>query len=135
MKKNIENLSLSDKRLILAILISIPSIIFVGILVGFFKLVVNFDLIVVLIGIISAQMYRRIAKGYYMRVAIMSILTAVIGLIVVECVFNFGVEGLVIFDNYKSLFNFIVQEDMFNISWGINRLITILIAYSYARVI
>lgn len=135
MKTKFEQMSLGDKKFILAIGIAVPVTVFISILIGLTKSIVNIDFIVILIGVVSSQIYRRVARGFVMRIAVASVLTTLLGIVVVECVTNFGFEGVFVLKNYATLFNFVVQEDIFKLSWSIHRLITLLIAYSYARVV
>lgn len=135
MKNKLQSLSEGTKRLIFALLISLPLILFVGILIGFFKRFSGIESGVLLVGLVSAFVFRRIVKGFDMKIALASIFVAFIGLIVVELVYNFGVEGIFVFRNYTSLFNFVVQEDITRLSWSVPRLLSLLIAYSYARVV
>lgn len=135
METKLKEVTQSDKLFILATLISVPLMIFVGILVGILKSTVNVDALVIVVGIVSSQIYRRIAKGFSMKIAISSVLCTLLGLVVVEMVKNFGVDGLFVFRNYQTLFNFIIQEDIYFVSWSVFRLISLVIAYSYARVV
>lgn len=135
MKTKFEKMSHSDKKFLLSIAIAVPVTVFISILIGLTKSITNIDIIVLAIGVISSQIYRRVARGFVMRIAIASVLTALLGLIIVECVSNFGFEGVFVFRNYQTLLNFVVQEDVFKVSWSVYRLITLLIAYSYARVV
>ena len=135
MEAKTKEMSQSDKLLVFAILVSVPLMIFVGILIGILQSAANLDFTVILIGIVSSQIYRRLAKGFSMKVAIASVLTAFLGLVVAEMVRNFGVEGLLVAKNFVTLFNFVVQEDINKVSWSVYRLITLVIAYSYSRVV
>lgn len=135
MKNKFEQISHSDKVFVLATLVSVSLMVVSGILLGLVKRMIDIDFIVILIGILSSQVYRRLAKGYTLRIAIASLLCAFIGLFVVEIVTNFGVEGLLNIRNYQYLYDFFIQEDLHNVSWSVFRLISLVIAYSYARVV
>ena len=134
---NIKNKSKSslNPRFLLASLIAFSLMIISGIIIGLIKQVGNFDLLVILIGVLSALVYRRIAKDFSITVGILSVLACFFGLLIVECVANFGVEGLLVINNYGTLLNFVVSEDLHRVSWSVYRLLSLLIAYSYSRVV
>lgn len=134
---NIKNKSKSslNPRFLLASLIAFSLMIISGIIIGLIKQVGNFDLLVILIGVLSALVYRRIAKDFSITVGILSILACFFGLLIVECVANFGVEGLLVINNYGTLLNFVISEDLHRVSWSVYRLLAILIAFSYSRVV
>ncbi len=134
---NIKNKSKSslNPRFLLASLIAFSLMIISGIIIGLIKQVGNFDLLVILIGVLSALVYRRIAKDFSITVGILSILACFFGLLIVECVANFGVEGLLVINNYGTLLNFVISEDLHRVSWSVYRLLALLIAYSYSRVV
>ncbi len=129
------NLSKEELQFLLSIAIAIPLVILSGIIIGLIKMSFRFETIVLFVGFISALIYRRVAKGFQMKIAVASILTALLGLIVVECVTNFGVEGLLVFRNYGTLFTFVIQEDINRVSWTVARLLSLSIAFSYSRVV
>lgn len=134
---NIKNKSKSslNPRFLLASLIAFSLMIISGIIIGLIKQVGNFDLLVILIGALSALVYRRIAKDFSITVGILSVLACFFGLLIVECVANFGVEGLLVINNYGTLLNFVISEDLHRVSWSVYRLLALLIAYSYSRVV
>lgn len=134
---NIKNKSKSslNPRFLLASLIAFSLMIISGIIIGLIKQVGNFDLLVILIGALSALVYRRIAKEFSITVGILSVLACFFGLLIVECVANFGVEGLLVINNYGTLLNFVISEDLHRVSWSVYRLLALLIAYSYSRVV
>ncbi len=134
---NIKNKSKSslNPRFLLASLIAFSLMIISGIIIGLIKQVGNFDLLVILIGALSALVYRRIAKDFSITVGILSVLACFFGLLIVECVANFGVEGLLVINNYGTLLNFVISEDLHRVSWSVYRLLAILIAFSYSRVV
>ncbi len=134
---NIKNKSKSslNPRFLLASLIAFSLMIISGIIIGLIKQVGNFDLLVILIGVLSALVYRRIAKDFSITVGILSVLACFFGLLIVECVANFGVEGLLVINNYGTLLNFVISEDLHRVSWSVYRLLAILIAFSYSRVV
>lgn len=134
---NIKNKSKSslNPRFLLASLIAFSLMIISGIIIGLIKQVGNFDLLVILIGVLSALVYRRIAKDFSITVGILSVLACFFGLLIVECVANFGVEGLLVINNYGTLLNFVISEDLHRVSWSVYRLLALLIAYSYSRVV
>lgn len=134
---NIKNKSKSslNPRFLLASLIAFSLMIISGIIIGLIKQVGNFDLLVILIGVLSALVYRRVAKDFSITVGILSVLACFFGLLIVECVANFGVEGLLVINNYGTLLNFVISEDLHRVSWSVYRLLAILIAFSYSRVV
>ena len=134
---NIKNKSKSslDPRFLLASLIAFSLMIISGIIIGLIKQMGNFDLLVILIGVLSALVYRRIATDFSITVGILSVLACFFGLLIVECVANFGVEGLLVINNYGTLLNFVISEDLHRVSWSVYRLLALLIAYSYSRVV
>lgn len=132
MENKYRNLKQSD-RILIAGLIAIPATILVGIIVGLINHTQNFDPLVLLIGVVSALVYRRVGRSQSFAVAILSIVTTFVGLVVAECVINFGLEGLLVMGNYSTLLTFILSEDLHSVGWTVFRLLSLIGAFSYAR--
>ena len=124
-----------EARFRYAALLSLFTAIIVGILTGYARSLFESTLWVILIGYCVAYVIRKGGRGVQTRFAFLGLGMTLLGLLLSDAVYSYGLMGLFSFESYRLVISFIFYSDVNQIIWIFSRAITLFIVYSYSRVV
>ena len=123
-----------DQRFIKIIGLGLLSSLISGLAIGYLRTLINFDGFLVINALVISYVIREYGRGVQMRFSVVSVIFVLISIFVADMIFNYGVVGFFDFDNYVLLIRFAFILELGKPMWFLSRLISIFVAFNYARI-
>ena len=123
-----------DQRFLKIIGLGLLTSLIVGFVVGYLRTLINFDFFLIINGLAIAYVIREFGRGVKLRFSIMSVIFVLISIFISDMIFNYGVVGFFDIENYVLLFRFAFIYELGKPAWFISRMISIFLAFNYARI-
>lgn len=123
------------QRFIYAIVAGLIAAVVLGVVSGFIRQILNFSIVIWAVGFGIAWTIRKLGRGVQTKFSILGAVYAVIGILISDVVFMFGIGRLIEPQAYFTVLTLAANTDINSVIWLLYRFVAIYIAYNYSRVI
>ena len=117
-----------------ALLMGFLATVVLGIATGFIRQYLNFTILIWGVGYGVAWTIKKFGRGVQVKFSILGAIYAVIGILMSDVVWMFGLSRIIDPSAYMTVLTFFLNDNITSIIWLLYRLVAIYIAYSYSRV-
>ena len=123
------------QRFTVAIIVGILSSVILGVLTGLLRSEINISIIVWGVGYGVAMAVQKFGRGVQKKFAFLGLACTLLGIIISDVVYTFGIASLFDFPSYVLVLKFSLSEDVSSMIWLLHRFIALYIGYNYSRII